>query len=98
MLPPSASLLAAILLSVSSSCSAAPQTNGQTGQTMPLKKRAPPARTEEEWGVWAKNHREGLEAKYGNPKHDKRATGTNLYARFQLCLTTTWYLVTLLPF
>ncbi|PPQ79697.1 hypothetical protein CVT25_003271 [Psilocybe cyanescens] len=78
MLPPSASLLAAILLSVSSSCSAAPQTNGQTGQTMPLKKRAPPARTEEEWGVWAKNHREGLEAKYGNPKHDKRATGTNL--------------------
>jgi hypothetical protein len=45
---------------------------------MPLKRRGPPARTTDEWGVWAKNHRLGLEAKYGNKQHDKRGTGINL--------------------
>lgn len=49
------------------------------GFSMALKKRAP-ARTPEEWGIWAKNHRAGLEAKYGNPhrSNEKRGTGTNL--------------------
>ncbi|KAF8159830.1 aspartic peptidase domain-containing protein [Crassisporium funariophilum] len=47
---------------------------------MPIKKRAPVDRTMEEWGIWAKTHREGLEAKYGNEQHahERRGTGTNL--------------------
>ncbi|KDR68011.1 hypothetical protein GALMADRAFT_272857 [Galerina marginata CBS 339.88] len=71
-------LISAVLLSLTTYASAAPQTNGPAGQTIALKKRAHTHNSLAEWGVWAKNHREGLEAKYGNPKHDKRGTGTNL--------------------
>ncbi|KAJ7155447.1 aspartic peptidase domain-containing protein [Mycena crocata] len=38
------------------------------------------ARSVEDWGVWAKNHREGLTAKYGGSTStaQRRSTGTNL--------------------
>ncbi|KAF5328166.1 hypothetical protein D9619_013433 [Psilocybe cf. subviscida] len=81
------SLVTAVaLLSLSLQACAAPQVDGSpssssspAGFSMALTKRAP-ARTPEEWGIWAKNHRTGLEAKYGNPHKisEKRATGTNL--------------------
>ncbi|KAF8972676.1 aspartic peptidase A1 [Flammula alnicola] len=79
---PSPPLFAVILLSLSLQTSAAPQAdnapNAPAGLSMSLKKRAPSPRTPEEWGIWAKNHREGLEAKYGNTRHEKRGAGTNL--------------------
>ena len=73
-------LLATLLLSLSLETTAAPQINNPpAGLSTPLRRRGPPARTPDEWGVWAKNHRLGLEAKYGNKRHDKRGTGTNLF-------------------
>jgi cathepsin D len=74
-------LVVAILLSLTLDASAIPQADNSRpgGLTIPLRKRAPAARTPEEWGIWAKKHREGLEAKYGNSKHEKRSKGTNLY-------------------
>lgn len=73
---------AAILLCLSAQALAAPQSGtGQVGgQTMLLKKRAPSPRTIDEWGIWAKEHREGLLAKYGDKTlRKKRSTsGTNL--------------------
>jgi len=80
-MPSNVSLIAASLILVSASqVFAVPQTNAASpsGLTIPLTKRAPNLRTPEEWGAWAKAHREGLEAKYGNPKHQKRGMGTNL--------------------
>lgn len=74
-------LSAAILLCLSAQASAAPQNSAGpvAGQTMVLKKRAPSPRTVDDWGVWAKENREGLEAKYGNNDlRKKRGTGTNL--------------------
>ncbi|KAH9479681.1 Aspartic protease [Psilocybe cubensis] len=63
------------------------QTQGMT-LSLPLTRRGQPVRTPEEWGVWAKNHREGLEAKYGKHRQSQsrdvsgrvevRAAGTNL--------------------
>ncbi|KAF8801329.1 aspartic peptidase A1 [Phlegmacium glaucopus] len=67
---------AVILLCLSVQTSAAPQSG--TGQTMALKKRAPSPKTMDDWGIWAKNNRQGLEAKYGDDPLHKRATGTNL--------------------
>ena len=75
---PAAPLSAAVLLSLSLQVTAAPQASPLARQTIPLKKRSPQPQTEEEWGVWAKAHREGLEAKYGNSKHAKRGTGLDL--------------------
>jgi len=73
-------LLASLFLSLPLETTAAPQTNNAAaGLSMPLKRRTPPERRVEEWGVWAKNHRLGLEAKYGNKQHDKRVTGTNMF-------------------
>ncbi|KAF9482635.1 aspartic peptidase A1 [Pholiota conissans] len=73
-------LVVAILLSFTLETSAVPQaeTSRSGGLTIPIKKRAPSPRTSDEWGVWAKSQREGLEAKYGNPGKTRRATGTNL--------------------
>jgi cathepsin D len=73
-------LSAAILLCLSAQASAAPQNSAGpvAGQTMALKKRAPSPRTMDDWGVWARENREGLEAKYGNDPRKKRGTGTNL--------------------
>ncbi|KJA15228.1 hypothetical protein HYPSUDRAFT_48541 [Hypholoma sublateritium FD-334 SS-4] len=76
MLAPSP-FVAAFLLSLSLSAAAAPQ-DAPAGLTLPLKKRSPAARTADEWGVWAKAHRVGLESKYGNPHPVRRATGSNL--------------------
>ena len=70
-------LLATLLLSLFLETTAAP--HPPAGLSTPLKRRGPPARTPDEWGVWAKNHRLGLEAKYGKKQHDKRGTGTNLF-------------------
>jgi len=77
---PSSPLSAAILLCLSAQASAAPQTDAGplAGQTMALKKRAPSPKSMDEWGVWAKNNREGLEAKYGDDQLQKRTSGTNL--------------------
>lgn len=77
---PSSSLSTVILLYVSAQASAAPQSGAApvAGQTMALKKRAPSPKTMDEWGVWAKKHRAGLEAKYGEDPLQKRTTGTNL--------------------
>ncbi|KAJ7449682.1 aspartic peptidase A1 [Mycena latifolia] len=46
------------------------------GISVNLRRRAH-SRSVEDWGVWAKNHREGLMAKYGGGSL-KRSTGTNL--------------------
>lgn len=75
-------LSATILLCLSFHASAAPQSGmgSVAGQTIVLRKRVvPPPKTIDEWGILAKQHREGLQAKYGdkNPLR-KRATGTNL--------------------
>ncbi|KAF8872837.1 aspartic peptidase A1 [Gymnopilus junonius] len=61
-----------------SQCLAAPQSNEPAGLSIPLKRRTSTPQTLKEIGSWAKAHRENLEIKYGNRKHDKRATGTNL--------------------
>lgn len=73
-------LSASILLCLSAQASAAPQSStGQVaGQTMVLRKRALSPKTIDEWGTWAKEHREGLQAKYGDDPLQKRSTGTNL--------------------
>lgn len=73
-------LSASILLCLSAQASAAPQSGtGQVaGQTMVLRKRALSPKTIDEWGTWAKEHREGLQAKYGDDPLRKRSTGTNL--------------------
>lgn len=79
MIPSSLSAVT-ILLCLSAQASAAPQNNAGpvAGQTMVLRKRAPSPTTMEEWGVWAKKHREDLETKYGDVPLQKRGTGTNL--------------------
>ncbi|KAF5383540.1 hypothetical protein D9615_003749 [Tricholomella constricta] len=65
-----------LLLSVSHSVIAAP--NAPQGQYVPLVRRTLRARSVEEWGEWAKAHREKLSAKYGDTEKRKRSTGTNL--------------------
>lgn len=55
-----------------------PQANAQ-GQSMTINRRTMPQRTPEEWGEWAKKHKESLEAKYGDTTPRKRSSGTNLY-------------------
>ena len=72
-------LSATILLCLSIHASAAPQvvTGQAAGQTMFLKKRAPP-KTIDDLGVWAKEHRARLQAKYGDGPPHKRSAGTNL--------------------
>ncbi|KAJ6607475.1 acid protease [Mycena sp. CBHHK59/15] len=48
------------------------------GLSMNLRRRVH-SRTADDWGVWAKNHRDGLMAKYGGkPASQRRSTGTNL--------------------
>ena len=54
------------------------------GTSMKLTRRAAANRTTEEWGIWAKTHRENLIAKYStNPdskrrSNQRRGQGTNL--------------------
>ena len=54
--------------------------NQPAGLVMPLRKRGYSPQSVNEWGEWAKAHRERLESKYGGSEHDhqRRATGTNL--------------------
>jgi cathepsin D len=80
MLPPLPLSAAIILLCLSAQSSAAPQsgTDQGAGQTIVLRKRSLSPRTIDDWGVWAKEHREGLQAKYGDDPLKKRNTGTNL--------------------
>jgi hypothetical protein len=68
-----------------SDASATP-TRQPRGISMDLHRRVQ-SRSVEELGVWAKNHREGLAAKYGGRTTTrKRSTGTNLYVPFTLTL------------
>ena len=78
MLLSSMPLSVALALSLSWPVFAAPQVRSSAGQVMSLKRRSPSSRTMEEWGVWAKHHKAGLEAKYGAAQPQKRSTGTNL--------------------
>ena len=50
------------------------------GLVMPLRRRGYSPQSVNEWGEWAKAHRERLESKYGGSDHNhaRRATGTNL--------------------
>ena len=49
---------------------------------VPILRREPPKRTDAEWGIWAKQQKQFLEAKYGGPSNTKRSSGENLCARF----------------
>lgn len=62
---------------ISTAAFATPQIGTAAGQSIPLIRRAPPIRTSTDWGVWAKNERDALTAKYGGTLA-KRSTGTNL--------------------
>ncbi|KAI9451913.1 aspartic peptidase A1 [Lactarius psammicola] len=48
------------------------------GLHVPILRRAPPQRTDDEWGIWAKQQKQFLEAKYGGPSNAKRSSGENL--------------------
>ncbi|OJA21662.1 hypothetical protein AZE42_09551 [Rhizopogon vesiculosus] len=73
----SPALALSCFLSIATHAFAAPQTGTAAGQSIPLIRRAPPIRTVDDWGAWAKNERETLTAKYGGSLA-KRSTGTNL--------------------
>ncbi|KAH9167398.1 acid protease [Lactarius sanguifluus] len=45
---------------------------------VPILRRAPPQRSDTEWGVWAKQQKQFLETKYGGPSTAKRSSGENL--------------------
>ncbi|KAJ7224259.1 acid protease [Mycena pura] len=49
----------------------------QNGLSISLRRKVRP-RSVEDFGVWAKNHRNGLMSKYGGNHSQKRSTGTNL--------------------
>ncbi len=68
----------AILALLFSDASATPTPKPQ-GISMNLRRKVH-SRSVEDFGVWAKNHRNGLMAKYGGQTTaSKRSTGTNLY-------------------
>ncbi|KAF9266781.1 acid protease [Marasmius fiardii PR-910] len=49
------------------------------GESIQLLRRAPQAKTQDEWGTWARQNKQLVEAKYGISAHnEKRSTGTNL--------------------
>lgn len=67
----------ALWLSLLSGVLAAPKPALTAGQSIPIHRRTP-SRTAEEWGNWAKNHRDMLMSKYGDGPNHKRSSGTNL--------------------
>jgi len=72
-------LSAAFLLSIIHLAFAVPSPSPtSTGQSITLTRRSKVARSVDDWGLWAKNHREALERKYGVTPHQKRSSGTNL--------------------
>ncbi|KAF8624021.1 hypothetical protein AX17_007227 [Amanita inopinata Kibby_2008] len=67
------------LLSVSCYALSTPQREMLARESIPLIRRSNLPRSIEDLGVWAKNHKEMLESKYGGGSHQqKRSTGTNL--------------------
>jgi len=73
--------LALLLLSIAGDAAAAPKSSASV--SIGLKSRAPLARSEEEFGMWAKAHRQRMITKYGGTLPevsdiDRRAAGTNL--------------------
>ncbi|EGN95223.1 hypothetical protein SERLA73DRAFT_187569 [Serpula lacrymans var. lacrymans S7.3] len=72
------SLTLTVLLSISSDAFAAPRSSfALPGQSIPLVRRSQHQKNATEWGIWAKNERENLMAKYGAAPQ-KRSSGTNL--------------------
>lgn len=53
----------------------------QNGLSISLRRKVRP-RSVEDFGIWAKNHRNGLMSKYGGNHSQKRSTGTNLCVKF----------------
>ena len=78
-LPLSATILLLCLSSTHTTTFAAPGSGSSVaGQTMILKKRVPSPKSIDDWGVWARQHREGLLAKYGVIDPLRKRAGTNL--------------------
>jgi hypothetical protein len=70
-----------VLLYVSANALVAPREGLSERRTIQLNRRSPPSeRSVEDWGAWAKHHKEVLEAKYGggSSQQQKRGSGTNL--------------------
>ncbi|PFH51024.1 hypothetical protein AMATHDRAFT_192110, partial [Amanita thiersii Skay4041] len=70
-----------ILLSVSCNALVNPCSDVPPALSLQLLRRSHPVRSEQEWGVWAKHHKEMLESKYGSDSHQhhqRRSSGTNL--------------------
>lgn len=73
------SFAVALILALAFEAHAAPRPSSPAGQTIHLSRRSTTTRTYEEWGVWAREHKKGLLAKYGSPPAvSKRSSGTNL--------------------
>lgn len=70
-----------VLLYVSANALVAPREGLSERRTIQLNRRSPLSeRSVEDWGAWAKHHKEVLEAKYGggSSQQQKRGSGTNL--------------------
>ncbi|KAF7336898.1 Aspartic peptidase A1 [Mycena venus] len=79
-----------------SDASATPTPQSQ-GISINLRRRVH-SRSVDDWGVWAKNHREGLMAKYGGRTGaSKRSSGTNLYVPPSINLTKIVLILFLAP-
>lgn len=77
--------LAFLFLAPSSNAFAIPKATTPSGQSLGLLRRAPSPRTADEWGVWAKNHKDVVTSKYGGTgTNQKRSSGTNLYVKLVL--------------
>lgn len=78
--PLSATILLLCLSSTHTTSFAAPGSGSSVaGQTMFLKKRVPSSpKSIDDWGVWARQHREGLQAKYGVINPLQKRAGNNL--------------------
>lgn len=72
-------LATTLLLSVASTSLALVAPRPPIQDKINLHRRTPAPRSIDEWGTWAKNHRETLAAKYGNAGQvQRRSSGTNL--------------------
>lgn len=72
-------LALAVAMSFAGQALAAPhqRSTATAGQSINLVKSRP-KRSVEEWGTWAKEHKQSLEVKYGSANNHKRSTsGTN---------------------
>jgi cathepsin D len=79
VLASSSTTTALLLLLAATSDALVPPRQPTAREAMPLRRRTVAARTYDEWGAWAKNHKAAVEAKYGNvARAQKRSAGTNL--------------------